>query len=159
MLIVLEGCDGAGKTSLAQTLSHILDAEIIHSTRETPNDFAWFNDMQECAKHRNIIADRSFWGQFVYQTQEQRKLSTASLAELETMLQANGGKLILVTAPTEVITHRLNARNEATSLPVPVIQGRFEQLAIDASCQVLRYDSFTGEVNKVQQWGVGSVCQ
>ena len=66
MLIVLEGCDGSGKTTVARNLQNILpDAEIIHCTRETPNDYSFFWHLIQASKDRHIIADRFCYGQFV----------------------------------------------------------------------------------------------
>lgn len=148
MLVVLEGSDGAGKTMLSKILSHVLDAEVIHCTRETPNTYGYFADIIEMAKKRNIIADRFFWGQFVYQSAEERKINPTQLKDLEKQVHEGGGSIILVTAPEDVIVHRLNARNEIPSKPVQVLQDGFEELATTANCPVLRYDSFNGEVSQ-----------
>ena len=108
MLIVLEGCDGSGKSTLVDLLKSLSyepeNVEVIHATRETPNDMEWFMSIMDQAKDRNIIMDRSFWGQFVYQEPDERKLSWEQLHELEHRLDQEDGKLIYVTANTSDIS-------------------------------------------------------
>ena len=146
MMIVLEGIDGVGKTTLANLLSKTYDAGIIHATRETPNDWAWFNELMDLAKDRNIIMDRSFWGQFVYQDPGERKLTWDQLHELEHRLEQEGGKLIYVTATAEDIQARLGARAETLSRPLEVLKERYLANIVLADCQVIIYNTSTGEV-------------
>ena len=76
MLIILEGCDGVGKTTLANMLKSTLDdAEIIHCNVDTPNDYDFFKRIVQAAGKKNIIADRFCYGQFVYNEEEDRPLS------------------------------------------------------------------------------------
>ena len=146
MLIVLEGIDGVGKTTLANLLSKTYDAGIIHATRETPNDWAWFNELMDLAKDRNIIMDRSFWGQFVYQDPEERKLSWEQLHELEHRLEQEDGKLIYVTANTSDILERLKGRAETLSRPLDLLKKRYEAVILLSECPVIIYNTSTGEV-------------
>lgn len=146
MLIVLEGIDGAGKTTLANLLSKTYDAGIIHATRETPNDWAWFSELMDLARDRNVIMDRSFWGQFVYQDPEERKLTWEQLHELEHRLDQEGGKLIYVTASTSDILQRLSGRAETLSRPLDLLRERYEQVILAADCPVTIYNTSTGEV-------------
>ena len=146
MMIVLEGVDGAGKTTLANLLSKTYNAGIIHATRETPNDWAWFSELMDLAKTRNIIMDRSFWGQFVYQEPEERKLSWEQLHELEHRLNQEGGKLIYVVAEKQDILDRLGKRAEKLSLPLETLIGRYAWAMSLASCPVIVYNTSTGEV-------------
>lgn len=146
MMIVLEGIDGVGKTTLANLLSKSLNAGIIHATRETPNDWAWFNELMDLAKDRNIIMDRSFWGQFAYQDPEDRKLTWEQLHELEHRLEQEGGKLIYVTAdPVDIMT-RLGARAEKLSLPLDELKKRYQAVIMLAECEIVIYNTSTGEV-------------
>lgn len=147
MMFVLEGIDGVGKTTLANLLSKTYNAGIIHATRDTPNDWAWFNELMDLAKDRNIIMDRSFWGQFVYQDPEERKLSWEQLHELEHRLDQEGGKIIYVTATNEDIQSRLGARAEILSRPLEVLKERYEAVILLAECQVVTYNTSTGEVH------------
>lgn len=146
MMIVLEGIDGVGKTTLANLLSKTYDAGIIHATRETPNDWAWFNELMDLAKDRNIIMDRSFWGQFVYQEPDERKLSWEQLHELEHRLDQEDGKLIYVTANTSDIIERLNGRAETLSRPLDMLKERYEAVILLSECPVIIYNTSTGEV-------------
>ena len=146
MMIVLEGIDGVGKTTLANLLSKTYDAGIIHATRETPNDWAWFNELMDLAKDRNIIMDRSFWGQFVYQEPDERKLSWEQLHELEHRLDQEGGKLIYVTANTSDIFERLKGRAETLSRPLDLLKERYEAVILLSECPVIIYNTSTGEV-------------
>ena len=146
MMIVLEGTDGAGKTTLANLLSKTYNAGIIHATRETPNDWAWFNELMDLAKDRNIIMDRSFWGQFVYQEPEERKLTWEQLRELEHRLDQEGGKLIYVTADPADVLARLGARAETLSLPLDILKARYRFCINRADCPVTIYNTSTGEV-------------
>lgn len=146
MMIVLEGIDGVGKTTLANLLSKTYDAGIIHATRETPNDWAWFNGMMDLAKDRNIIMDRSFWGQFVYQDPEERKLSWEQLHELEHRLYQEGGRIIYVTANTSDILERLKGRAETLSRPLDLLKERYEAVILLSECPVIIYNTSTGEV-------------
>ena len=146
MLIVLEGIDGVGKTTLANLLSKVYNADIIHATRETPNDWAWFNELMDLAKDRNIIMDRSFWGQFVYQEPDERKLSWEQLHELEHRLYQEDGKLIYVTANTSDILERLRGRAETLSRPLDLLKERYEAVILLSECPVIIYNTSTGEV-------------
>lgn len=146
MLIVLEGVDGVGKTTLATLLSKTMNAGIIHATRETPNDWDWFSEIMDLARDRNIIADRFFWGQFVYQNPDERNLNPEQLHELEHRLNQEGGHMIYVTADPVDITTRLGARAEILSLPLDTLRTRYQLCVDTADCPVIIYNTSTGEV-------------
>lgn len=146
MLIVLEGIDGSGKTTLATFLSQILHAKILHTTRETPNTAVWFKNIIDDAKTQNIIADRFFWGQFAYQEPGERHLSWRTLGFLESYLKTQGGVIVYVTAPDEVIKSRLQGRDEKLSVPLATLKTRYKQLVEMSFCPVVRYDTSKGEV-------------
>ena len=128
MLIVLEGCDGVGKTTIARNLANVLDARIIHCTAHTPNDYKFFKSIIDVSRSQNIIADRFCYGQFVYQTEEERKLTRIELTQLELDMIDAGAKVIHVHAPVDEVKARLRYRNEKTDLPVEEIMDKFIDL-------------------------------
>lgn len=122
MLYILEGCDGSGKTTVANQLKEILDAEVIHCSQYTPNDFYFFAEIANSAREKNIIADRFCYGQFIYQEEKDRPLGNRytgecsalkSLHELEALMLRIGVKVIQVTATPDVIKDRLALRGES----------------------------------------------
>lgn len=128
MLIVLEGCDGVGKTTIANQLKSILDAEIVHCTRETTNDFDFFSGLIDASKYRNIIADRFCYGQFVYQKPNERALTKQDLEKLETHMLSVGAKVIHVTASVEEIKNRLKLRGDTDWLHADEICSKYLEL-------------------------------
>lgn len=125
MLIVLEGCDGVGKTTVARNLAKLLDARIVHCTAKTPNDYKFFKSIIDASRYQNIIADRFCYGQFVYQNEKERHLTHAELVQLELDMMEVGAKVIHVHAPVEEVERRLRYRNEKTELSVEEIMDRF----------------------------------
>lgn len=146
MLIVLEGCDGSGKSSLAELLAKLggTGVEVIHATRETPNNMEWFSEIMDRARFHNVVMDRAFWGQFVYQKPSERHLTFEQLKQLEKRLKDENGMLIYVYAPERVINRRLNKRGEIASLPVRTILRKYKSMCRHAHCPVIWYNSHTG---------------
>lgn len=134
MLIVLEGCDGVGKSTIANYLAKTLNARIVHCTTNTPNDYKFFKEIIDASRTQNIIADRFCYGQFVYQKQEERNLTWKQLAQLEVDMMDAGAKVIHVRAAIKEVKRRLALRNETTPLPVEEITARFLSL-FDASLE------------------------
>lgn len=129
MLIVLEGCDGSGKTTIANNLKAIMpDAEIIHCTTTTPNTYEFFDELINASMSKNIIADRFCYGQFVYQDANERHLTAQELTKLEIAMLAANARVIHVTAPVNTIQERLSWRSEQTTLPVAEITERYIEL-------------------------------
>ena len=145
MLIVLEGCDGTGKSSIAKLIQAVIpDAEIIHCTAETPNDFKFFSKLIDIGQYRNIILDRGMYGQFVYQSPEDRKLSHKQLRALELNMIRTGAKVVHVTAMKQTVEDRLNSRSEVPMHTVSVLLSRFDDLFEKSLMPVSTVDTTNG---------------
>lgn len=154
MLIVLEGIDGCGKTTLAETLAPILDAKIIHATRETPNDWEWFWSIIKNSTKQNIIADRFFWGQFAYQSPSERNITEDQLHQLEKMMRDYGGKIIYVQASWPTVSKRLAAREEQLSCSYMHLVNAYAELIHNSYCPVLIYDTEEMEMVDTSSWRI-----
>lgn len=145
MLIVLEGCDGTGKTSIAKLIQAVIPgAEIVHCTAETPNDFKFFSKLIDIGQYRNIILDRGMYGQFVYQSPEDRKLSHKQLRALELNMIRTGAKVVHVTAMKQTVEDRLNSRSEIPMHTVSVLLSRFDDLFEKSLMPVITVDTTNG---------------
>ena len=157
MLYILEGCDGAGKTTVATQLAEILDAEIIHCSQYTPNDFYFFAEIANAAREKNIIADRFCYGQFIYQEEEKDRplcnrhngkcSALKSLHELEALMLQIGVKVIQVTATSEVIKDRLALRKEnlINGLTVEQVLLKYEAIKNMSILPWITWDTTGGE--------------
>lgn len=136
MLIILEGADGAGKSTIAKRLARILNARIIHCTKDTPNDLAYFRSILYASEEQHIIADRFCYGQFVYQSEEERKLTQDELYRLEADMLNMGAKVVYVTASEKTIETRLNKRNEIPMYTVKELLERFDTVMKQSTLQI-----------------------
>ena len=139
MLVVLEGCDGSGKSTLARFLSKIMNAEIVHCTASTPNDYNYF---------LNIIADRFCYGQFVYQEAEDRRLNMYQLYKLEAQMLIAGTKVVYVAISPEYAESRLRSRGdyEQTLDQLRKYVKGFENIFKQSSLNIYRYNTLTGGI-------------
>ena len=129
MLIILEGCDATGKTTLAKLLARLYNAEVVHCTAETPNMYDFFDSLIYAANNKNIICDRFCYGQFVYQDEGDRPLAThaallvggesryvddswEALRMLEMSMLRNDVKVIYTWANPNTIADRMISRGE-----------------------------------------------
>jgi thymidylate kinase len=112
-VIVLEGCDGTGKTTLAVTLASQHGYVVIHSSR-TPDG----TDLAEryralLATPGKIILDRSFISELVYGPLDhgRSRLTLPDAADLAHRVAARGGVLVHLTGHPDVIIARLRSRD------------------------------------------------
>ena len=153
MLIILEGCDGVGKTTLAKQLSKLLDAKIIHCSSTTPNTYEYFVSIIKAAETTNIIADRFCYGQFVYQNEYDRPMgnngpSLDELHRLEICMAKYPVKIIHVKADPEVVKERLALRKETVinNLTVDDVIAGFEAIKGLSSLEWLEYNTTGGAI-------------
>ena len=108
MNIVIEGCDGSGKTAIAKYLCEHLGMYYWHES--SPRALEEYKQMLSSG---GVIFDRFCFGQFVYNPEEQRKLSPEELKHLvQDIFPQTHTLLVYVNCPTEVIIKRLLERGE-----------------------------------------------
>lgn len=112
MKIIIEGVDGAGKSTLAKQLAKIFNATIEHDKYpQTANQY-----VERLNKPGNIVFDRFMLGQFVYNSPEERKMDTAELLDLIDYCKDRSDViLIYLDTSVEECIKRLNSRGDDES--------------------------------------------
>jgi thymidylate kinase len=112
-VIVLEGCDGAGKTTVADALVSAHAYTSIHCGR-TPDDTDLVSRYREIlARPGRLVLDRSFLSELVYGPlyHGQSRLSIADATNLALAVAERDGVLVHLTGQPEEIAARLQSRD------------------------------------------------
>jgi predicted ATPase len=112
-VIVLEGCDGTGKTTLAAALSAERAYNVVHSGR-TPDDTDLADRYETILNFPGrLILDRSFISELVYGPLDhgQSRLALSGAVRLTRRVAERGGVLVHLTGRPDIIIARLQARD------------------------------------------------
>lgn len=117
MIILIEGPDGAGKTTLAEKLSKQTGYVLLHrSYPKTAEEMA--NMMQEYMQviksGKNCIIDRCWYSEMVYGPimRNETNISYPDMYELERAVARVGGIVIYCTGNRKVLWQRCTERGE-----------------------------------------------
>lgn len=111
MRIILEGPDGAGKTTIVNKLAKDFNLEIQHVSGRDPNNFDWYI---ETFKKDNVVFDRHFIGELIYPKvffREQR-LAYTEAQTLFNYAKEHNIIIIIITANEDDILRRFSEREE-----------------------------------------------
>lgn len=111
MNVIIEGVDGAGKTTLIRQIADELDCDILCMTRCGSKDYS---DYVAKAQLRRMVSDRSFLSEIVYCTVFGRKCSITPL-QMDSLIKyyrSHGWKFYLLDADAETIRKRLMVRGD-----------------------------------------------
>lgn len=147
MNIVLEGCDGTGKSTIAKHLCKCLGLHYWHESQ--PRTFEEYRSMLE---YGGFVFDRFCFGQFVYNAPEERKLTPEELKKLVTEVFAKTGTILLyVDAKTDTIINRLIQRGEGNPRYlvemekwIKNIRGTYKQVLRDAGAAYIEINGEGG---------------
>jgi thymidylate kinase len=118
-VIVLEGCDGVGKTTVAARLAARYGYFVLHSSRTPDGEDLVKRYIAMLAMPGRLVLDRSFVSELVYGPLRhgRSRLSFADAATLASIVAARGGVFVLLTSYPSQIAARLLARdNNAPTL-------------------------------------------
>lgn len=117
MLILIEGLDGTGKTTIARRLRDENGFELIHKgppTRPPYEEYTADLCDYEPGEGRNIVCDRWHLGELVYPLARHRStdMTPDIFDQIDRFLVCKGAFLIYATASLEVIERNLLKRGE-----------------------------------------------
>lgn len=109
MKIILEGCDGTGKTTLAKLLADKYKLDICHCTQSDPANFEFY---KQTARKDNVVWDRHTIGELIYPDVFGRtpQISPEDARLVIWYAKEAGTKMFVLTGEIEEIKHRLMAR-------------------------------------------------
>lgn len=109
MRIILEGCDGTGKTTLAKLLAEKYGLDICHCTQSDPGDYEFY---KQTARKDNVIWDRHTIGELIYPEVFGRmpKLSPEEARLVIAYAKEAGTKIFVLTNDINDIKKRVAAR-------------------------------------------------
>ena len=117
MLILIEGCDGVGKTSLAHALRERTGGTIIKTRQPTTDCLPFYTAPladYKAGSGTTVICDRWHLGERVYGPIRRGKcgLSPVAWGAVEAFLTERGAIGVLCVAPLETLIERLDKRGE-----------------------------------------------
>lgn len=116
-LILIEGCDGAGKTTLAQAIAARRHAEIRHSALTPPGVDLFTCYRTLLSRPGPLILDRGFLSESVYGPiyRGRSRLTAPEVAQLIQQVTDRNGVFVHVTADPTVLHRRLCQRRETAA--------------------------------------------
>lgn len=110
MRIILEGVDGAGKTTLAKILAEKYNLDICHCGMTDPSDYHFY---RETSKKDNVVWDRHTIGELIYPKvfgREQQCSPEDARIILTLGKQELGLKTLVLTTDIDILKTRLEVR-------------------------------------------------
>lgn len=109
MKVIIEGCDGVGKTTLATMMADALNGRVEHDSEPKTYD----EYMQRLNQSGIVIFDRFFLGQFVYNKQNERKMTRQELFKLINYCSSRKDILLIyLEMDTNKLLDRLTSRSK-----------------------------------------------
>lgn len=111
MKIALDGCDGVGKSTIAEKLANKFGCNIVHLTNGGDRTMDSYLRLMNC---ENVVHDRTFMSEVVYPKYFNKNcsLSSEELNALYYFIQMTDIKVFILTASDETLAERLNERGD-----------------------------------------------
>ena len=108
MRLVVDGCDGVGKTTIAKMLCSNYGLDYAHCTNRDPTDWNFYSNI---IRKDDILWDRHCVSELVYPRFFGRE-QLMSFQQVELLVAGSGAKFIIFSCPDDVLYDRLMRRGE-----------------------------------------------
>ncbi len=150
MLIIVEGPDGAGKTTFIEHLQDLLPLKpqtiTFHKKQIQTHPLVEYELILDQYRPfgKNVLADRWHWGESIYGPLKRGRsqLYASAWLHIDMFLASKGAAFITLSAPVDEIRRRLRARGETFITPqeVPIIVDAYQTLGrLDTPMELTHY--------------------
>lgn len=107
--IIIEGCDGTGKSTLARLYANEYGLDYCHCTSTDPTDYSFYKNT---IRKDNTVWDRHTIGELIYPKifNRQQQISTEDARLVLAYGRNVGAKIFVLTADLDAIKERLEKR-------------------------------------------------
>lgn len=149
MLIVFEGPDGSGKTSLAKAVERKVNGMMVHCGPPVPGFelLNWAMVIDFAKTHRPIICDRLHWGDIAYAPYRpggQFAIGLDGVTKLDRQIAKRGGIIVHVTAHADALKSRDDGDGYIDLDDLGRIRQTYKLLAQESPALVYTYDTSFG---------------
>ena len=111
MRIMLDGCDGTGKSSVCEKLANKFGCNVIRLTYAGDRSTSAYYEMMRC---NNVVHDRTFLSEVIYPKYFERKsrLNLNDVPFLFNMVKRFYVRMFILTASSETIQNRIRQRGD-----------------------------------------------
>lgn len=148
MVIIIEGPDGSGKTTLANKIAKQTGYILLHRTQpksEEEKKNMMTEYLQVIKAGKNVVMDRCWYSEMVYGPvmRDNSVISYPEMYELEKLLCRKGGLIIYCTDKPDVLWRRCQERGEEyikdISTHTKICEGFDELMGVPHLIPVVKY--------------------
>jgi len=145
MIIIIEGCDGTGKTTLAHLLGKIYNLDIIHGGPFDPQDYLFYKQM---LRKERAVWDRHFLSEYIYSDVLKRSpyLSKQNVSEFVEYIKVKKIVFFICDGDNEKIRKRILDRGnepEFVTKNLDAILDAYRKFAKDFDIQIIDTENIT----------------
>lgn len=111
MKIALDGCDGVGKSTVAEKLANKFGCNIVRLTNGGDRSLGAYHSLMTCD---NVVHDRTFISEIIYPKYfgRESRLNAEIVPQLFQMIESYDIKLFILTASNKTILERVGKRGD-----------------------------------------------